>query len=113
VRDWDDVVQAAMALPGAELATHYGKPSIKVRGKTVAGTTAVDDDSFVLHVAQDEKAALIATDPDTFWQTPHYDGWPAVLVRYATPASDRIALLIERAWWDRASGAQRGDRPRP
>ena len=25
---------------------------------------------------------LKATEPNTYWQTPHYEGWPAILVRY-------------------------------
>ena len=40
---------------------------------------------------------LIETDPATFWQTPHYVGWPAVLVRYATDDPDRVRAMIERA----------------
>lgn len=114
MKDWPAVVAHALTLPGAEVGTAYGKPAIKVRGKTIAGTTAPDPDSFVLHTTSDEKAVLLETDPDTFWQTPHYEGWPVVLVRYGTAATERIAMLIERAWWDRASKAQRtsyGDRP--
>ena len=45
---------------------------------------------------------LIETDPDTFWQTPHYADWPGVLVRYGTADAERIATVIARAWWDRA-----------
>lgn len=36
--------------------------------------------------------------------------WPAILVRYGTDAGTRIALLLERAWWDRATMRQRRDR---
>jgi hypothetical protein len=30
-----------------------------------------------------------------------------LLVRYGTPARERIELYIQRAWWDRAKKAQR------
>lgn len=114
MKDWDAVVKACAALPGVEQGTSYGKPALKFRGKTLAATKAPDPDSFVLHVTTEDKDVLIATDPATFWQTDHYRGWPAILVRYGHDASDRIALLLARAWWDQATKAQRlsfGPRP--
>jgi hypothetical protein len=54
------------------------------------------------------------TDPATFWETAHYRGWPAVLVRFGRPDRERTERVIARAWWDRASKAQRlafGQRP--
>lgn len=113
MKDWAAVVAAASHLPGVEEGTSYGQPALKVRGKTIAATTGPDG-SFVLMTPLADKEVLIATDPDTFWQTDHYDGWPAVLVRFGTGAGDRLAVLLERAWWDRATVAQRrvfGDRP--
>ena len=114
MRDWTEVVAIGGALPGVEQGSRYGKPALRFRGKTLAGTTAPDPGSFVLHVAEGEKDVLIATDPATFWETDHYCGWPVVLVRYGTDAGDRIATLLRRAWWDRATIAQRkawGARP--
>ena len=114
MKDWAEVVAFALTLPGVEQGTSYGKPSLKLRGKMLAATTAPDPGSFVLHVALSDKEVLIATDPDTFWETDHYRGWPAVLVRHGTPMRDRIELLLRRAWWDRASVTQRrpvGERP--
>ncbi len=114
VNGWEEVVAIGLALPGVEEGTSYGQPALRFRGRTLAGTTAPDPGSFVLHVTPAEKDVLLATDPATFWQTEHYRDWPAVLVRYGTPAAERIALLLERAWWDRATIAQRrarGERP--
>lgn len=111
---WDAVAAFALALPDTILATAYGKPAVKLNGRTIAATTGPDNSSFVAHVAPDDKAVLLATDPDTFWETDHYRGWPAVLVRYASADPDRIRLALTRAWWDRARRAQRaafGERP--
>lgn len=111
---WADVVAIGRALPDVVESTSYGKPAIKLNRRMLAATTAPDAGSFVLHVAVEEKEVLIDTDPDTFWQTDHYRGWPAMLVRYGTSTRERIAILIARAWWDRASARQRkayGDRP--
>ena len=114
MKDWDAVVAQALTLPGVETGTTYGKPAVKMRGRMLAATTAPDSGSFVLHAEPDDKEVLIETDPATFWQTDHYRGWPALLVRYGTGADERIALMLARAWWDRASRTQRkdfGDRP--
>jgi hypothetical protein len=54
------------------------------------------------------------TDPDTFWQTDHYRGWPAVLVRFGSSDRERIETVIRRAWWDRLTKKQQGEfGPRP
>ncbi len=114
MKHWAEVVAVGCTLPGVEQGSSYGQPALRFRGKTLAGTTAPDPGSFVLHVAEGEKDMLIDTDPATFWQTDHYRGWPVVLVRYGTDADDRIATLLRRAWWDRATIAQRkrwGERP--
>jgi hypothetical protein len=70
--------------------------------------------SFHVMCPHEEKEVLLETDPDSFWQTPHYEGWPGLLVRYGSRDPERVADVIRRAWWDRAKKAQRvafGARP--
>ena len=86
----------ALALPGTELAPHYGAPAIKANGHSILAPGR-EEGSFCLMVDQDTKQMLIETDPLTFWQTPHYEGWPAVLVREETDDPDRVRATIERA----------------
>jgi hypothetical protein len=45
-----------------------------------------------------EKAALLAADTDVFFTEPHYDGYPAVLVRLSKVRVPQLRLLIESAW---------------
>ena len=54
----------------------------------------------MLAIDQDTKEMLIETDPETFWQTPHYHGWPGLLVRYDSPDPERMMAMIEcsRDW---------------
>lgn len=113
MKDWDTVVAHALSLPDTAIESFYGTPVPKLNGKALV-SPGREPGSFCLMVTPDEKAVLIETDPDTFWETDHYSGWPAVLVRYGTPARDRIETYIARRWWDCAKKAQRagfGDRP--
>jgi hypothetical protein len=95
---WEEVVAFALALPGTELSTSWGKPAIKVAANGRAFLyTGREPDSFVLGIDQDSKLILLETDPDTYWQTPHYEGWDGILVRFASDDSERVAAMIERA----------------
>ena len=106
---WDEAVAFALTLPGAELATSYGKPAVKVRGKGIMGVGR-EAGSFGVSATLDEVEVLKETDPDCFWQSPHYEGWPAILVREEAADRERVAALIERAWFHRASKTQRAMR---
>lgn len=107
---WEEAKAFALTLPGVELAPHYGTPSPKVRGKAFAYRSQ-EAGSFGIAASLDEVEMLKETDPATFWQSPHYEGWPAILVREdAADDRGRVAALIERAWAARASKAQRVER---
>jgi|GEM_PF-180419 len=54
---------------------------------------------------QGEKAALLAADPDTFFTEPHYDGFPAVLVRLRAVRMPLLRKLIVEAWQCQAPAA--------
>lgn len=47
---------------------------------------------------QSEKEMLLGSDPRTFFTEPHYNGYPAVLVRLAAIDSDELKELITDAW---------------
>lgn len=100
--DWDGAVAFALSLPDTELSTSYGKPAVKVasNGRAFLYTGHEDGTSFGIAIDLDTVEMLKATDPETFWQTPHYEGWPAVLVRYDSPDPERVRAMIERsrAW---------------
>jgi hypothetical protein len=113
IDSWGDAVAFACSLPDVEMASFYGDLCPKVNGKAFV-SPGREADSFHVMSTHDEKAVLLETGSDTFWQTPHYDGWPGLLVRYGSDDPERIRNVICRAWWDRAKKSQRegfGDRP--
>ena len=107
-RSWDEVAAFALALPDTQLSSSYGRPAVKVRGKAFV-YPGREKGSFAVATPIGEKELLMETEPDTFWETAHYRGWPAVLVKFGSPSRERIEMVIERAWWDRASKAQRAE----
>ncbi len=110
IGNWDEAVAFALSLPGTELSTSYGKPAVKVNGRAFLYTGHEEKSSFGVAIDLDTVELLKETDPDTFWQTPHYEGWPAVLVRYDSKDPDRVREIVERshAW----SAAKPKPRPR-
>ena len=96
---FDDAIAYALTLPDTELSTHYGGPAAKVasNGRAFLSAGHEPDEAFCLAIDRDTIELLKETDPETFFQTPHYVGWDAVLVRYASPDPDRVRETIARA----------------
>jgi hypothetical protein len=96
---WDDVVAFALSLPDCELSTSYGTPVVKTNGRMLLGPSR-EAGSFCLATGRDSIELLKAAYPDTYWQSPHYVGWPAVLVRLDTrrPAHVRATIRQAHAW---------------
>ena len=71
-------------------------------------------DIAVLFVGDEaEKQALLLGEPDLFFTTSGYDGWPLVMLRLTKVDADRLAELITDAWRMRAPEslvADAGDR---
>jgi hypothetical protein len=100
---WEDVIEIGTRLPGVELGTSYGTPALRVRGKGMC-RLRTNPDALVLRVSDmGEREALLQSQPDVFFSTPHYDGYPYVLVRLAAVDPVELAELLEEAWRVRAA----------
>jgi hypothetical protein len=62
---------------------------------------------FVGDVA--EKQALVLGEPELFFTTPGYDGWPLVMLRLAEVDVERLEELVTDAWRMRAPAALASD----
>ncbi|MFN2472442.1 MAG: MmcQ/YjbR family DNA-binding protein [Sphingomicrobium sp.] len=96
---WEEAVAHALSLPDTELSTSFGKPAVKVasNGRAFLFTSHEADSSFGVAIDLDTVELLKATDPATFWQTPHYKGWAGVLVRYNSHDPNRVRSVIGRS----------------
>jgi hypothetical protein len=96
---FEEAVEFALTLPDTERGTSYGKPAVKVasNGRAFLFPSHESDTSFGIAIDLDTIEILKETDPETFWQSPHYVGWEGVLIRYDRPDHERVRDVIERS----------------
>ncbi len=95
----DDVRRIALSLPEtSERSSYEGTPSFRTKRKSFTRIRA-DGESLVIFVASlEEKEALLASDSEKFFTTPHYDGYPAVLVRFPATDVEELRELLTDSW---------------
>jgi hypothetical protein len=115
---WADVEKIALGLPEVAEEPTFGNRAWKVRKKLFAwerplrakeieqlGEAAPPADAAILGVRvpdEEAKRALLESEPEIYFTTPHFDGYPSVLVLLAKiPRKDLEEALIE-AWLSRA-----------
>ena len=85
-------------LAGAQRSSLRRSLPEAVRGKSFCRMKE-DGDTLVIQVLDlEDKEALLRSDPDVYYTTPHYDGYAYVLVRLANADPAQLAELIEDAW---------------
>ena len=98
----DDVRRLALALPAVTEKPSYGTPGFRVRDRLFARIHQ-DGGVLVLWTAGLlDKESFIDSEPDAFFTTSHYDGYPLVLVRLDRVDEARLRDLLEMAWRVRA-----------
>jgi hypothetical protein len=109
VASWKDVARIVAGLPETSEASSR---NWRVRKKLIVwerplrradyealGSDAPAGDILGARVADEGvKFALITDDPSVFFTTPHFDGYPAVLVRLAEIGVEDLEELITEAW---------------
>lgn len=106
-----DVRRIARALPGTVVSSARFAFEVPVNGKLKGFVWAwrkrIDarkpkvpqTDVVVLRVASlTDKEFLLGLDAEKFFTEPHYDGYPAVLVRLAAVKTPELRALIREAW---------------
>lgn len=105
---WKTVQKLASKLPETEEGTSYGTPAFKVKGRFMLRLRE-DDGSMAVYT--DDKEGLLADDRGIFHTTPHYDGYPMILVRLSKISEKELREIITDAWRMRAPAKVRKDNP--
>jgi len=110
---WEDVRRLALALPEtSEKSSHGQTMAWQVKDKTFAwerplrksdlealGDSAPTGPILGARVPDEgAKEALIADDPDVYFTTPHFDGYPAILVRLDHIDLEELEELLVEGW---------------
>jgi hypothetical protein len=113
---WDDVRRLALALPETNEQTRREHAQWRVRDKLFVwerplrrsdlealGDTAPKGAILGARVEHEvAKQALLADDPEVFFTTPHFDGYPAILVQLEKIEVKDLEEVIVEAWLVRA-----------
>ncbi|MGH3935582.1 MAG: MmcQ/YjbR family DNA-binding protein [Pseudonocardiaceae bacterium] len=114
---WDDVRRIALALPETtERSSNEGDSQWRVKDKLFVwerplrradlealGDAAPEGAILATRVADlGVKEALLAEDPDVYFTTPHFNGYPIILVRLDRITGAELAELLVEAWLARA-----------
>lgn len=114
---WHDVRRLALVLPETtERDSGAGVPQWRVKDKLFAwerplrradlealGAAAPDGPVLAARVPDLEaKEALLAVAPDVHFTTPHFDGYPVILVRLDQIEAAELEELVVEAWLARA-----------
>ena len=95
----DDVRDIALALPEVTEDQWYGTPGFKVAGKGFLRLRTEAEGGLVVFLPDlGEKEALLTANPEAYYTTPHYDGYPAILVNLAAADLDELRELIVESW---------------
>jgi hypothetical protein len=102
---YDDVVAVALGLPDTEESLSYGEPAVKRAGRFMFGLKK-DGETFSIKMDWDTHDRLLEAHPDVFFKTPHYDRYPAFLVRLDRLTKRLAKELLQASWEDAANPAK-------
>jgi hypothetical protein len=105
---WDELRQIALTYPGVEEATSYGTPAFRLRKKGLVRMRE-DNETLVMPIDEFERDLLLQAEPDTFYITDHYAGYPYILIRLAKISPQHLRKLFEAAWRRAAATRQIAD----
>jgi hypothetical protein len=96
--DWELVRTIALSLPEVEEGGE-DRRAFRVRGKLFAWEARErDGGGLAVRVEREEKPLILDSDPDVYFTSPHYEGWPGVQVRLEAIGEDELRERLEDAW---------------
>jgi len=95
------VREIGLALPDVEDGSMYGTRALKVRGKLLtclAIHKSAEPESLAVRIDFEQRDALLAEAPETYYLTDHYRNYPVVLVRLSRIPINQLRDLLGAAW---------------
>lgn len=97
---FEDVVRFGLTLPEVTQSTSYGRPALKVNKKVLTCmNTETDEPSLVIKLTSvDEQQHLLESDLTLYHITPHYEGWPGILMRLSQASMADVEAHLLRVY---------------
>ncbi len=87
-----------LSLPGTIEQPYGGLPGFRVQKRLLARIRVEPDALVVMRPFIEEKEARIAAEPGKYFQTPHYEGHPAILVHLDAVDEAELCGLLTESW---------------
>jgi hypothetical protein len=98
VVDWDTVREIALSFPEVE-ESGEGRTAFRVRGKLFAWAARErDGGGLAIRVDREEKQLILDSNPEVYFSSAHYDGWPGVQIRLEAIDPEELRMRLEDAW---------------
>lgn len=97
--NFDEVRQIAFSFPGVTEHVVFGGPTLRIGKRFLAGIAQIDPDTLVLKVPNRlEREFFLATKPEIYYLTPHYEPYKLLLARMPLADPQEVRQLFEDAW---------------
>ncbi|XXY53542.1 MmcQ/YjbR family DNA-binding protein [Sorangium sp. So ce269] len=96
--NWEQLCKLGLALPEVVEDVWFRTPALKVRGKSFVRLKEDGQSVVFLLESVDEQEFLLEAQPDIYFITDHYRGYPAVLARLSALRAPECRMRLERAW---------------
>jgi hypothetical protein len=98
VVDWSTARELALALPEVE-ESGSDRVAFQVCGKSFAWAARErDGGGLAIRVEREEKQLILDSNPDVYFSSPHYEGWPGVQIRLEAIELEELRERLEDAW---------------
>jgi hypothetical protein len=96
-KSFDRLVRLAkkLKLDDVSAGTTYGSPALRVHDRLFVSIKEAE--VMVLHCPLKVKEMLMEMAPEIYFQTPHFEGWPGLMVRLDVIGDEELALRLENA----------------
>ena len=96
--DWKTVRKIALSFPEVT-ESEEGRRTWSVRGKGFAWEARErDGGGLAVRVDRDEKQLFLDANPEVYFTSPHYAGYPGVQIRLELISRDELQERLEDAW---------------
>jgi hypothetical protein len=94
----DDVRRVCLSLPAVAEKPYNRLASFRVRSKLFLRVHELPDTVFLRCAGIGERDELLLAEPGKFFITPHYEGYPGILLRLSQVDLDELTELVTEAW---------------